>query len=601
MKLVLGYIQELYTLARFKFVVNVAMMVGLGMMEGIGVLMIIPLLYVAGIIPGRHAGSGLPDVMMQLFQYNGMDISLLFILCLYIALNVVQAWLQRMQSLLNFDIQQNYSVFLVSKLFRAVVNAEWQMLISKPSSNIANVIITERANVYLGISIIMQTLVTALVTLVQVVIAFWIAPGLTLCVLGGATLLFLTLQSFTKKSRRFGSDNFALNKRLFHNFTECLNGIKEVKSCGIEDTQVSRFIEIKNMLKDNLRRFIVLQTLTDYWYKVGAAVFISLFVFVAIKVFRIASWDFIIIAVISARLWPKISSIQQGLQKLSNVIPSFQAVSELEQSCLAAQEDLPNTAESKPIKLQSSIEFRDVSFHYQENRDSYAVSNINLTIPAGTAIAFVGLSGSGKSTMVDLLIGLLSPQQGEILIDGSPLAGRLYPWRQSIGYVPQDAFLSNATIRENLLWLSPSSVEGEMWEALQLVAIDSFVRGLPCGLDTIIGDRGVMLSGGERQRIVLARALLRKPTVLILDEATSSLDSENEKRIQKAIEGLQGKMTIVVVAHRISTVCNADQIVVLDHGRVIEQGTYDELIQNKKGRFYALARLSEQTRSEKTG
>lgn len=151
----------------------------------------------------------------------------------------------------------------------------------------------------------------------------------------------------------------------------------------------------------------------------------------------------------------------------------------------------------------------------------------------------------------------------------------------------------NATIRENLLWACPDATEEGMWEALRLASIESFVKSLPDGLDTVVGDRGVRLSGGERQRVALARALLRKPSVLILDEATSSLDTENEKRIQQAIESLQGKLTMVVIAHRISTIRNAESILVLEQGRIVERGNYQSLMRKKDSRFYALACLSE--------
>jgi ATP-binding cassette subfamily C protein len=183
-------------------------------------------------------------------------------------------------------------------------------------------------------------------------------------------------------------------------------------------------------------------------------------------------------------------------------------------------------------------------------------------------------------------MGLVAPTDGTIFIDGRPLAGELvYNWRSSIGYVPQETFLFHDTIRGNLQLVRPNAEEGELWEALRHAAADTFVAAFPDGLDTVVGDRGVRLSGGERQRIALARALLRKPTVLILDEATSSLDTENERRILDAIEGLHGELTMVVIAHRLSTIRRADSIVVLEQGRIVETGTWVSLSQKEGGRF----------------
>lgn len=174
--------------------------------------------------------------------------------------------------------------------------------------------------------------------------------------------------------------------------------------------------------------------------------------------------------------------------------------------------------------------------------------------------AIVGKSGAGKSTLIDLLMGLLQPEKGQVLLDGIPLNGdNVNAWRRALSYVPQEPFLFNVSIRENLLLVEPRANEKQLWEALEFAAAAEFVKKLPQGLDTHIGDRGVRLSGGERQRLVLARAILRKPEILILDEATSALDTENEAKIQEALEQLKGTTTIIVIAHRLSTIRNADQ------------------------------------------
>lgn len=191
--------------------------------------------------------------------------------------------------------------------------------------------------------------------------------------------------------------------------------------------------------------------------------------------------------------------------------------------------------------------------------------------------------GAGKSTLADLVMGLIQPESGAVNVDGLPTS---LNWRNQIGYVAQDTFLFNESIRFNLLVAQPDADENELREVLEMVAAYEFVSKLPKGLDTIIGDRGARLSGGERQRLALARAILRKPKLLILDEATSNLDSENEQRIMRAIDKLHGEITILVIAHRLSTIKNADYIYLLSEGRVIESGTWDELLQNEEGWFW---------------
>jgi ATP-binding cassette subfamily C protein len=186
-------------------------------------------------------------------------------------------------------------------------------------------------------------------------------------------------------------------------------------------------------------------------------------------------------------------------------------------------------------------------------------------------------------------MGLNSPERGEVLVNGHPLKDELLlSLRQAISYVPQDAFLFNTSVRENLLTVNAQASEKELWEALEFAMADQFVKNLPQGLDTVIGDRGMKISGGERQRLVLARAILKKPALLILDEATSALDTNNENKIKESIDRLKGKVTIVVVAHRLSTIQAADQVLVLEEGKVIQKGSFDQLAYEEEGAFHKL-------------
>ena len=216
-----------------------------------------------------------------------------------------------------------------------------------------------------------------------------------------------------------------------------------------------------------------------------------------------------------------------------------------------------------------AVECRQVTFTYRGDGETPALQDVSLKIAAQTTTAIVGPSGAGKSTLADLLMGLVTPSAGSVCVDDVPLSPeRLQAWRRQVGYVSQETFLFHDSVRANLLWAQPEATDDDIWRALEQAAADDFVRQLPNGLDTIVGDRGLLLSGGERQRLSLARALLRRPQVLILDEATSSLDSENERRIQAAIDHLHEQITIVVITHRLTTIRNADVIYVIERGRV---------------------------------
>jgi len=588
MKMLWPYLKELFYFSRRTFIINILLMVILGLVEGVSVLMVIPLLSVAGIIPSMDVGTGVTAWINRSFQHFGLVVNLPVVLVTYLGVTYAQSWLQRYQAQINVEIQQTFSRFLTIRLFKAIAYAEWQVLMSKTKSEITHILVTELVQLIGATLGLLRLIATILITIIQVTLAFLVSPGLTGLVLVGGFILFVGLRTFTAESQKRGRAILEINSRLFSEVTEHLEGIKEVKSYGIELPQVNKFEEILTELNGNVIASQVIQNRTNMLYTMGAATFLSIVLVGAVEIFKNNPQDFIIIALISSRLWPKFSSIQTGIQGMNLMLPAFETAKQLEKECLAAQEHLPEDDLQK-IELKSGVEFKDVSFCYASAKDSYAINKVNFLLAAGTTNAFVGVSGAGKSTLVDLLIGLLKPVEGSILVDNENLQDNLRPWRSSIGYVPQDSFLLNASIRDNLLWACPNATEEDMWEALQMAAAEDFVRRMTNGLETIVGDRGVRLSGGERQRIVLARALLRKPSVLILDEATSSLDMENERHIQQAIDGLRGKLTIVIVAHRLSTIQNADQIFVFEQGKKVEQGTYQLLMEDKNSRFSSLA------------
>jgi ABC-type multidrug transport system fused ATPase/permease subunit len=242
----------------------------------------------------------------------------------------------------------------------------------------------------------------------------------------------------------------------------------------------------------------------------------------------------------------------------------------------------------RPDALHGHVRFENVSFHYAD--DAPAIDGISLEAKPGETIALVGATGAGKSTVLNLLTRFYEPSSGRILLDGHPLHTISKEWlRDQLGYVTQESFLFNTTLRENLRLAKKDATDDELWAALTAANAADFVRAQPDGLDTLAGERGGRFSGGERQRISIARALLKNPPLLLLDEATSALDNRTERLVQQALENLRAHRTCFVIAHRLSTVRQADRICVLDRGRLVEQGTHDELI----ARGGAYAKLSE--------
>ncbi len=243
-------------------------------------------------------------------------------------------------------------------------------------------------------------------------------------------------------------------------------------------------------------------------------------------------------------------------------------------------------------KLLGNIEFREVHFDYPTRPDVPVLKGINFQIPAGQKVALVGPSGAGKSTIVQLVLKFYGVRNGEILVDGKSIFDMdTTAYRQNIAIVPQEVLLFGGTIRENILYGKPDASEPEIIEAARQANAWEFISVFPKGLETIVGERGIKLSGGQRQRIAIARAILKNPSILLLDEATSSLDAESEKVVQEALDKLMEGRTSIIIAHRLATVRNVDCIYVIEHGRIVEQGTHDELSLIEDGVYNSLARL----------
>lgn len=273
--------------------------------------------------------------------------------------------------------------------------------------------------------------------------------------------------------------------------------------------------------------------------------------------------------------------------RLMGLLPSMASGKESIKSIgeiLSAYDIEQKTERPKINSLKGKYEFKDVSFDYDEN--SPVLDGLNLTVEAGETIALVGESGSGKTTIINLVVGFNMAQKGQMLVDGKDISEiDLHSYRKMISIVPQTSILFSGSIRENITYGNDDISDERLWEAIRAARLESVIEKLPFGLDTNVGEHGDKLSGGQRQRISIARAIIRDPSVIIFDEATSALDSVTEREIQMAIDNLTRDRTTFIVAHRLSTIKNADKVAVIRDGKCVEYGTYDELL-NKKGEFY---------------
>ncbi|MRN56313.1 ABC transporter ATP-binding protein [Paenibacillus monticola] len=590
MQVIIYYVRQLLHLSGIKLYLNMFGMVISGLLESSAILLLVPMLAMAGIqLGGTGAGYNLP--MFGFITELPQSTALLLVLGVYILIALCQNVISRSVAIRNVEIQQNYGRKLRYEVYGALLRAEWSFFLKKRTSDLINMMTTELARVLAGISSFLQFITSLLFTLVQIGFAFWLSPKMTLSVLVCAVLLSVFSRRFIRKARMLGSRSSLLGKIYLGGITDQLNGIKDIKSNNLELSRLNWLHDFTGEVKQEQLDYTRMRSNSQLLYKMSSTLLIAVFIFVSFKFMHAEGPNLLLVILIFARLWPTFATLQSLMEQLSSVLPSFKQLQQLQEECLQAAERSEEEGKQHivPLTLKLGLEARNVDFRYHPQESHYSLQQVNVFIPANRMTAVVGRSGAGKSTLVDLLMGLMQPESGEILADGKPISGeQLLPYRRSIGYVAQDPFLYNATIRENLTMIKPDASEEELWEALEFASSAEFVRALPQGIDTLIGDRGIRLSGGERQRLVLARAIIRKPSILVLDEATSALDTENEKKIQEALDRLKHSVTIIVIAHRLSTIRGADQILVIDDGHVVQQGLYSGLALEKGGMFSRL-------------
>lgn len=590
MKHVLYFTKRIHAFSGKILYLNLIAMTFISLIEGAGIFLLVPLIGLTGFLELGIPENSFLAGLNSYFQTISPTLSLVVLLGIYLLLIIGQSYFQRSQTILNTKIQQSFTRHLREETYKAFLHANWGFFLRKRKTDLINIMTSEIAKVSGGTQLFLQFASSFIFTFIQIGIALWLSVSMTVFVLVFGVILMFLSRKFIKGSSDLGENSIEISKAFLAGMTDSFNGIKEIKSNHLEGTHINWFHSLNQRMEDNMLMISRLRTKSQFIYKIASAIIMVIFIYFSINLFRSEPAQLMLIIIIFSRLWPRISGIQSMMEQLGTVIPSFKMLIDVQNECLKEKEiKNKQTIDSPFLTIETEITCQNVSFRYDKNQQIYAIEDIHVQIPANCMTAIVGPSGAGKSTFIDLIMGLNQTEKGEVLVDGIPITNKnLVSLRRSLSYVPQDPFLFNTTIRENLHMIEPSATEEQIWKALEFSSAAEFVKKLPHGLDTLIGDRGIRLSGGERQRIVLARAILRKPSILILDEATSALDTENEKKIQAAIEQLKGKMTIIVIAHRLSTIRNADQIIVLDNGRLVQNGTFEQLAMNSHGMFSKL-------------
>jgi len=539
------------------------LMMAVGLTDGMGLLLLVPLL--ALLQEQQHASHAVTAVVDKLFSGLGIPLSLSSVLGLFLLLIGLRSLIQYQRQRLGYELQFAIVDDLRTRCFRALLHAQWPWLTGSRQNDHASLLLNDinrvGAGIQFGLSLAAGLTTMGAYLFTAIVLSWKMSAIASLC----AVIVFYLLAGHRRRAFNLGGDLSEANKQMQQTVSESLGGLKMTKILGNETRQLASFQKIIAQLRTKQKQFQRGANLSMALYQVGTALLLVGFLFLGLAVLRMQLAELLVLVLIFARLIPQFSFMHQQLHHLLHTLPACKQTQQLLRRALdAAEPDMPYKAAFPP---GGDIILRHAAVHYP-NRQPPALVDVSVCIPANTTTVIMGASGSGKSTLADVLMGLQPLNHGRMQVGDAVIEGQSrIAWRQHVAYVPQDVFLFNETIRHNLLWANPDCAEKDLRYALLAAAAD-FVFDLPDQLDTVVGDAGNRLSGGERQRIALARALLRKPQLLILDEATSALDDENQHRVYRAITKMHGKMTVIIVGHQFTAMGYADHVMIMDRGSI---------------------------------
>lgn len=552
-----------------------------GFLGGIGIGAIIPLFYLVTNQTGTSTDA-ISNIISRIFGFLHIPLTLPAIITLMIVLFALKAVFLYIANYLNSRIHVDYEMETRERLFKKTLEADWPYLMRQKIGYLDSVLMDDIGGISSALNNFSAAILTGTSLITYAIIAINISVPITITTLGLGLVLFLSLKPIFYKVRRLTGKTSETVKKVSHHVNQHIIGGKTIKSMSLEknilDKGISYFEDLKSIRMEQYKYSLFFNTFLE-----PISLLFIIIIFLASyrnPTFNIVT--FVAIIYLVQKMFSFVQSIQSKFNTINESLPLINILVNYEKEL-----DKNREFQGGKIKFnfQKTLRFENVTFEYSDGQN--ILNSLNLSINKGETTGIVGPSGAGKTTIIDLILRLLRPQQGEILIDDMNIDEiDMKSWHENIGYVSQDIFLLNDTIENNIRFYADSLSNENITEAVKSANIYDFVETLPNKFQTMVGERGIQLSGGQRQRIVLARVLARKPQLLILDEATSALDNESEHKIQEAIKNLRGKLTILIVAHRLSTVMHTNKILALKDGIIAEEGSPQELLENTGSYFY---------------
>lgn len=553
---------------------TILMVIG-GFMEMLSVSLMVPFIN-AVMDPGATMEKWYAKIFCNIFHIGqGETRKFLIVLAVVLALLYV---IKNLYLLLENNFQYRFvygNMFMIQqRLLNNYLHRPYEYFLAIETGEVIRVIQTDVTNSFLALTslleIFAEVIVTGVLLVTLLVISTFITIGIIVILCAALLIIMCVVKPIMakagKKNQRAAAE---INKWMM----QSIQGIKEIKISQKESYFEKEFAANGQSYVNTLRINAVLSQLPRFI--IEAVSMSAIFIMIAVMIGNGTDLVTFIptlsaLAMAAVRLLPAINRISSGLGLLAYYEPSIdKLIKNLNEAQLAPLDIYDKRVAIKP--LQDNVSLSHIYFHYPSNDDKYVLKDSSLIIHKGESIGITGPSGAGKTTAIDILIGLLKPQKGVVTIDGTDIMLDREDWFKQIGYIPQSIFMLDGSIRDNVAFgiLKEEVVDDQIWTALKEASLYDFVKSLPDQLDTKVGERGVRISGGQKQRIVIARALYNNPSILIFDEATSALDNDTEKAIMQSVENLHGQKTMVIIAHRLTTIENCDHVFQVKDSNII--------------------------------
>ncbi len=537
------------------------------LLEGLSLVMFVPII---GVVVGHGAlqAGGHLGWLLNVLPGDAPLERLMILLGIFAVLMAVRAVAVFRRDMTMMDLQIGFMEDQRARVAESLAAADWHQVARLRHARISHLMSGDVQRVGQAAHFFLLCAVSTTMLIAQCALTFLLAPAFALAAFVVLIVSSLAMLAAMRRTRDLGTFVTNSNLTLLNSTTQFLGGLKLAISQNLQRAFVGEFRQTLREMKLRQIDQMRYQTRARLIVTSAAAFVGATLILLGVGIFHVAPPVLITLILVISRMSGPATQIQQGSQQVAFALPAYQAVKTLEQELAAPPRPyLPVVA-----LADGPVAFEGVSYEHAENDGvPLGVRDLNLRLDPGAFVGVAGPSGAGKTTFADLLVGLYPPQQGRITLGGQALDGAmLNAWRENISYVSQDPFLFHDTVRRNLSWANPQVGEDEMWKMLAFTGADGIVRRMENGLDTVVGERGTLVSGGERQRIALARALLRRPRLLLLDEATNAIDIAGEAELLERLRALDPRPMIVLIAHRSESLAHCERVLRMDAGRLVE-------------------------------